>query len=1009
VTKSRVSKSSPPASSASPSRHSVQIYEDDSFLLQDLSKFIGATLVARDAAIVIATPAHRDLLRAGLQTGGLDLTKIVEQGRLVFLDARETLDKFMVNGQPDPDLFHQVVGSAVSRLAAKLECPDRFVAAFGEMVALLWSEGKREAAIQLEKLWNQLAENLPFNLHCAYPLALFPNAGDLEGLERICAEHDSITPAERYTALQNDQDRLRTITLLQQKAQALETEIRERDKVQKALQQREAELRDFLENGILPMHWIDAEAKVIWANQAELDLLGYTRDEYIGRPITDFHVDQEAIHDILDRLGRREELRGYKARLRRKDGSLRTVRIYSNACCDGDQFLHTRCFTVDVTERERSEQRVAAQLAITKLLTEDRSASDVTGSVLEAICRLFECNVAAVWQLDEVTGEMYCARFWHKSDCDVDAFERASVSYRFQCGEGLPGTVWNTQQPAWISDLQSETNFPRKTAACDCKLRSAFAFPISMKSKVVGVLEFFCSENRDADDELLTMMAGVGIQMGHLSERRTVEEVRNKLAAIVESSDDAIVSKDLNGIINSWNKSAEKIFGYKAEEVIGRSILVLIPPELHPDETMILSKIRSGQRIEHFQTVRVRKDGVRIDVSLSISPIKNEQGQIIGAAKIARDITAQKKAEQAALQLAAIVESSDDAIVSKDLTGTVTSWNKAAERIFGYTADEMVGRPITTIIPPELHCDEPVILSRIQSGERIQHFETVRLTKDGRLIDVSLTISPVRDHTGRIIGAAKIARDISQQKKLENALHVSERLASVGRLAATVAHEINNPLEAVTNYVYLAKRQPELSELTRGFLDIADRELIRVAHIAQQTLGFYRDNSRPTRLLLSDVIKDVVTIYERKITYKGLIIQHQVEPDLATWAFKGELKQVLSNLLANAIDASREGGRIVIRARRSRDHRFGNWGLRITVADNGTGIAQQDKPRIFAPFFTRNKEVGTGLGLWITRDLLERRGGSIHFRSTTSNPSGTVMSIYVPAAPDVNTENFHVA
>ena len=476
------------------------------------------------------------------------------------------------------------------------------------------------------------------------------------------------------------------------------------------------------------------------------------------------------------------------------------------------------------------------------------------------------------------------------------------------------------------------------------------------------------------------------------------EQAGLRLAAIVESSDDAIVSKDLNGIVMSWNKAAERIFGYKAEEIIGQPITLIIPPELQDDELLILSKIKAGGRVEHFQTVRRRRDGSLVDVSLTISPVKDQSGTIIGAAKIARDVTEEKKAEQAALRLAAIVESSDDAIVSKDLNGVVTSWNKGAERIFGYTAEEMVGQSITTIIPPELQDDEPRILAKLRAGERIDHFQTVRMRKNGERLDVSLTISPVRDKNGTIIGAAKIARDITQQKKMEAAIHVSERLASVGRLAATVAHEINNPLEAVTNFIYLARQHPELPEKVKRYLSYADQELGRVAHIAQQTLGFYRDSSHPTLLVVSDLVEDVLTIYERKFKYKALKIERRIEPGLTAYALQGELKQILSNLVANAIDACKEGDRIVVHAWNSRDFKSGGQGMRLTIADTGAGIAETDKAKLFAPFFTTKKEVGTGLGLWITKDLLEKKGGRIRVRSRNSKPSGTAMSIYLPMA-----------
>jgi PAS domain S-box-containing protein len=353
--------------------------------------------------------------------------------------------------------------------------------------------------------------------------------------------------------------------------------------------------------------------------------------------------------------------------------------------------------------------------------------------------------------------------------------------------------------------------------------------------------------------------------------------------------------------------------------------------------------------------------------------------------------------------LAAIVESSDDAIVSKDLDGIVTSWNKAAERIFGFTTEEIVGQPITLIIPPELHKDEVLILSRIRAGERIDHFETIRLRKDGTLVEVSLTVSPIKDSDGKIVGAAKIARDITEQNRLKAALHVSERLASVGRLAATVAHEINNPLEAVTNFIYLAKLHQDLPEKTRRYLENADQELRRVAHIAQQTLGFYRGGNHAVKLVIADVVQDVLTIYQRKCHYKDISLERRIEPGLTSYGLPGELKQILSNLISNAIDASREGGKIMICARLWRHPNTRRRGIRFSIVDNGVGISAEDKKRIFTPFFTTKKDVGTGLGLWISRELLAKRSGYIRLRNQ-AKPPGTVVSFFVPDVPDPKSE-----
>ncbi len=387
-----------------------------------------------------------------------------------------------------------------------------------------------------------------------------------------------------------------------------------------------------------------------------------------------------------------------------------------------------------------------------------------------------------------------------------------------------------------------------------------------------------------------------------------------------------------------------------------------------------------------------------------MDPLK---GEIMQSAKRAGTQEEQSTAENpivaalpegAALLLAAIVESSDDAIISKDLNGIVTSWNKAAERIFGYKAEEMIGKSITTIIPPELIDDEPRILAKLRAGERIEHFQTERMRKGGERLDISLTVSPVRDRSGRVIGAAKIARDITQEKRMEAAIQISERLASAGRLAATVAHEINNPLEAITNFIYLARQNPGLPENTKSYLDHADKELARVAQIARQTLGFYRDTANAKLVFVPHLVEDVLSVYERKFKSKGLKVERRIEPGLTVRAMQGELKQILSNLLANAIDASREGGRIIVSGRRTHDYRSGRSGIRLSVADTGTGVSAGHKKKLFSPFFTTKKEVGTGLGLWLTRDLLEKKGGYIRFRSRNSRPSGTIMSIYLPAS-----------
>jgi hypothetical protein len=293
--------------------------------------------------------------------------------------------------------------------------------------------------------------------------------------------------------------------------------------------QGEEELRDFLENVPVPLHALREDGTILWANAAELNLLGYPREEYIGRNITEFHADADVITDILNRLTKDVKLDGYEARLRCRDGSIRCVSISSSVYRRNGQFVHTRCVTVDITAGKRGE--------------------------------------------------------------DVD----------------------------------------------------------------------------------------------------------QRLAAIVESSDDAIIGKDLNGTILSWNRGAERIFGYTAQEAIGQNISLIAAPDRVEEIPAILSRISRGERIDHYETKRKTKSGEILTVSLTVSPIRDSTGKVIAASKVLRDTTEKNANSDLRERLAAIVESSDDAIISKDLGGYILSWNRGAQRLFGYTAEEIVGQHISTL------------------------------------------------------------------------------------------------------------------------------------------------------------------------------------------------------------------------------------------------------------------------------------------------------------------------
>jgi PAS domain S-box-containing protein len=239
------------------------------------------------------------------------------------------------------------------------------------------------------------------------------------------------------------------------------------------------------------------------------------------------------------------------------------------------------------------------------------------------------------------------------------------------------------------------------------------------------------------------------------------------LAAIVQNSDDAIVSKTLEGIIQSWNDAATELYGYTADEAIGQPIEIVIPETKRDEELKFREQIASGVEVRHTETIRRRRDGSLIPVSLSISPVKNPDGEIIAAAGFARDMTERNEAFETQQRLAAIVLNSHEAIVSKTLRGEILSWNEAATRMYGYTESEAIGQPIEIIIPEDRRLEELEIRGQIQSGTPVQRYETVRRRKDGSLLEVSLSISPVKNAGGEIIGAAGFARDITESRRFE--------------------------------------------------------------------------------------------------------------------------------------------------------------------------------------------------------------------------------------------------
>jgi len=269
--------------------------------------------------------------------------------------------------------------------------------------------------------------------------------------------------------------------------------------------------------------------------------------------------------------------------------------------------------------------------------------------------------------------------------------------------------------------------------------------------------------------------------------------------------------------------------------------------------------------------------------------------------------------------------------------------------------------------------------------------------KSGEIANVHLSLSIMRGETGEPSGVVGVALDITDQKRAEALLRNTERMAAMGRLAATIAHEINNPLESVTNVFYLLSKHSSLDPAARTYLNIAEDELKRISHIVKQTLGFYRETERPIPVKLSSVLDSVFELYEHRGDKTGISLERKYDSDAVVMGYPGELRQIFSNLVVNAMEAVGEGGRVRMHAYPARDWQHGGErGVRVVVADNGPGISGNHRAHLFEPFFTTKGERGTGLGLWVTLGMVQKHKGNIRMRSSTGERHGTVFSVFFP-------------
>jgi PAS domain S-box-containing protein len=391
-------------------------------------------------------------------------------------------------------------------------------------------------------------------------------------------------------------------------------------------------------------------------------------------------------------------------------------------------------------------------------------------------------------------------------------------------------------------------------------------------------------------------------------------------------------------------------------------------------------------------------------------PVLNASGDLVQFVGSSTDITERKRAEQATRLLAAIVESSHDAIVSKSLNGVITSWNKGAERLFGYAAEEAVGQNITLIIPPERRHEERTIVEQLARGERVDHFETVRMRKDGSLLDVSLTISPMKDASGRVVGASKLARDITERKRAEEALRQAQtdlahasRLTTMGEFTASLAHEVKQPIAAVvtdanTCVRWITRDEPDLKEAREAAWRIV-KDAKRASEIINRVrLLFKKGTPQRESVDVNEVAREMIVLLGDEASRHSISVRTELEEDLPrVIGDRVQLQQVLMNLMVNGVDAMHDvdGPReLIIKSQPAENNE-----LLLSVSDTGVGLPQHQADQIFNAFFT-TKTHGTGMGLRISRSIVESHGGRLW--AAVNSPRGASFCFTLPTKAEAD-------
>jgi len=688
---------------------------------------------------------------------------------------------------------------------------------------------------------------------------------------------------------------------------------------------------------------------------------------------------------------------------RRKDGTLYTEEHAVTPVLDAAgniQFF--MCIGQDVTRREQMLRELQLLESLTVIIATAADTGSALRAVLAEVCNVTNWDLGKAWSAPASSSALECVA-WFAADRErFAAFRRVTEAMVLLPGEGMPGRAWLSRKPEWNVDVTTLVpgSFPREQAARAAGIQAGFAVPICWHDDVFAVLAFFVTESREEDTYLLGIISSVATQLGDLFQRKRVQEERARLAAIVESSVDAIISLDAEGMVTSWNRGARILYGYSQSEMLRRSIQRIIPFERRAEQASLIESVLAGESIRDVETVRLTRSGSHVDILLSLSPIVDHNGRVTGIATIARDITERRRAERK-------LREQEYALREAQRVARVGSWQWDAANDDMYWSHEMhriAGTDSAGTMPA---MDERLGMYTPESSRRLAaardeamlhgtpyELDLERVMPDGTHRFVTVRGEPMRSADGTITGLRGTMQDITERRRVEEQLRQAQKMDSIGRLAGGVAHDFNNLLTAVMGFTHLAIEELPEDHPVRTDLGEVLSSARRGAELTRQLLAFARQQpADPSVLDLNDVLSDLYRLLVRLIGEDvSLTLELAAEP---AWVLidRSQVEQVIVNLAANARDAMPGGGRLTFRV----DHEPGAGIVRLAASDTGGGIDNAVLPHLFEPFFTTKPPgKGTGLGLATCYGIIQDAGGEISVESNLG--TGTTFVIGLPRA-----------